>query len=130
MRAVIAGAALSSFLIASQASVAVSPDDFQIKTTSDLVKLCAAEPADPNYTAAIHFCQGFGSGVFQTEQMHQAVSRVAPLYCVPAPMPTRDQAIAGFLKWAKDTPAASGEAPAVGVIHYLISTYPCPAKRR
>lgn len=129
MKTFIAGAALATVLLTTAAHAGVSPEDFQIKTTGELAKLCSDEPTDPDYMAAIHFCQGFGSGVFQTEQLHQAASRARPLYCSPKPMPTRDEAIAGFVKWVHDTPKVADDTPAAGVLQYLMATYPCPTKR-
>ena len=37
---------------------AASEDQFRVRTTSDDVALCTAQPDQPNYVAAIHFCQG------------------------------------------------------------------------
>ncbi|HEY4044989.1 MAG TPA: Rap1a/Tai family immunity protein [Rhodopila sp.] len=130
MKTSIAGAALAAIMATSGVQAGVSSDDFSVKTTGDLVKLCSAETTDPLYAAAIHFCHGFGVGVFETEQLHQTASRAAPLYCAPNPMPTRSQAVAGFVQWAAANPTVTNEVPAAGVLHYLIDTYPCPTKRR
>jgi len=130
MKTSLIGAALAAILLTSGVRAAVSPDDFMIRTTGDLVRLCSADPTDPSYAAAIHFCHGFGAGVYQTEQLHQAASRAAPLYCTPNPPPTRNEAVAGFITWAKASPAVADELPAAGVLHYLMQTYPCPPKHR
>jgi hypothetical protein len=130
MKTSLAGAALATILWTSEAQAAVSTDDFLVRTTGDLVKLCSADRTDPLYAAAIHFCHGFGAGVFQTEQLHQAASRAVPLYCAPNPMPTRNESVAGFVAWARATSAVANEAPAAGVLHYLMQTYPCPTTRR
>jgi len=34
---------------------AVEPDKFLVRTTADLVALCAADPNQENYVAALHF---------------------------------------------------------------------------
>lgn len=130
MKTSLAGTALATILLTSGVQAAVSTDDFLVRTTGDLVKLCSADTTDPLYAAAIHFCHGFGAGVFQTEQLHQAASRAAPLYCAPNPMPTRNESVAGFVAWARATSAVANEAPAAGVLHYLMQTYPCPTTRR
>jgi hypothetical protein len=130
MKRILTGVALATLSLSSGARAAVTQDDFLIRTTSNLVSLCSAEATDPFYAAAVHFCHGFGAGVFQTEQLHQAASRAAPLYCVPTPLPSRNEAVAGFVAWAKATPSATNDAPAEGVLHYLMQTYPCPVRRR
>jgi hypothetical protein len=55
-------AVLALTMAAGPAKAAVTENDFYVRTTNDLVKLCSVDPIDPNYSAAIHFCQGFASG--------------------------------------------------------------------
>jgi hypothetical protein len=117
-------------LATTSAQAAVSQDDFLIRTTGNLVNLCAADAADPLYAPAINFCQAFGAGVFQTQQLYQAASRGKPLYCAPTPLPYRNEAMNGFVTWAKSTPAVTDIVPAAGVLQYLMQTYPCLAKNR
>ncbi len=113
------------------ARATVTEQDFYVRTTADLAKLCSTDPSDPLYTAAIHFCQGFGAGTYQTEQLHQAASRARPLYCMPTdPQPTRNEVLAGFTKWAGVKPNVGGLAPAAGLLEYLMETYPCSAKKK
>ncbi len=110
------------------AGAAVNEQDFYVRTAGDLAKLCSTDPSDPLYSAAIHFCQGFGSGAYQTEQLHRAGSRARPLFCLPAtPEPTRNEVLAGFAKWTAAKPNAASLAPAEGLFEYLMETYPCPS---
>ncbi len=113
------------------AQAADSEQDFYVRTTADLAKLCSTEPSDPLYPAAIHFCQGFGAGAYQAEQLHQAASRARPLFCLPKdPQPTRNEVLAGFTKWAAATPEVGSSAPAEGLFEYLMKTYPCSSKKK
>ena len=124
------GATVVFILAISSAQAAVSQDDFLIRTTGNLVNLCAADATDPLYAPAIYFCQAFGAGVFQTQQLYQAASGGKPLYCMPAPLPTRNEAMNAFVTWAKATPAVTDIVPAAGVMQYLMKTYPCLTKNR
>ena len=45
---------------------------FLMRDTSDPVSLCSAGQTDPLYAAAIHFCQGFGSGAYGVASEYEA----------------------------------------------------------
>jgi hypothetical protein len=107
------------------ARAAVTEDTFQLRTTGDLVELCSAPPTDPMGTAALNFCHGFALGVYRVLVEENAARRVGKLFCTPEGLPTRNEAIADFVQWAKATPAAMPEGPADGVTDYLIHKYPC-----
>lgn len=112
------------------AKAAVTDKEFYVRTTNDLIKLCAVDPTDPGYSAAIHFCHGFASGAYQAEQLHQAGSRAKPLFCIPSGTPpSRNETIAGFITWAQATPAAAGTSPVEGMFEFLMQRYPCAKKR-
>jgi hypothetical protein len=128
MKVTITGAAVVLILTATSAQAAVSQDDFLIRTTGNLVNLCAADTKDPLYAPAVNFCQAFGAGVFQAQQLYQAASRGKPLFCTPTPPPTRNEAMNGFVTWAKATPAVTDIVPAAGIMQYLLQTYPCPTR--
>jgi len=123
-------AVLAAALMPAMAYAAIGEQDFYVRTTADLAKLCAAEPSDPLYPAAIHFCQGFGSGAYQVEQLYHAGSRARPLFCLPMdPQPTRNEVLAGFTKWVGMKPDVGGLAPAEGLFEYMMQTYPCSTKQ-
>ena len=123
--------ALAVVIVPGAAGAAVTEQDFFVRTTGDLAKLCATTSADPLYSAAIHFCQGFGAGAYQAEQLHRAGSRAKPLFCMPTdPLPTRNQVTAGFVAWVAAKPDVAALVPAEGVFEYLMATYPCPGKKR
>lgn len=128
------GAALAAALALcgpiSTGARAATTDNFIVRTTADLVALCATQPGQDNYVAAIHFCQGFASGAYQ---YYLALAQNDPssrFVCLPDPPPTRDQAIAAFVRWAQAN-AAAMSAPAVdSIFRYLGETYPCGAAAR
>ena len=122
--------ALAAAIAPGMANAAVTEQDFYVKTTADLAKLCSTDASDPLYPAAIHFCHGFGSGAYQTEQLHRAGSRAKPLFCLPSdPQPTRNEVLSGFVKWVAAKPSVAGLAPAEGLFEYMMDAYPCPTKK-
>jgi hypothetical protein len=102
-----------------------SETDFQVATTADLVRLCEATPSDATGIAALHFCHGFAVGAYQYHQIVAAAEKKPPLFCEPKPRPTRNEAIAGFLSWAKQNPGAMKAPPVEGIFRYLAQYYPC-----
>lgn len=114
----------------SRTARAATTDDFMVRTTADLVGLCETAPGQENYAAAIHFCQGFASGAYQ---YYLAVAHHSPAsryVCPPDPPPSRDQAIAGFLAWARANSSAMSEPAVESLFRYLGTTYPCTDAQR
>lgn len=103
----------------------VAEANFQVRNTGDLVALCASTAGDRLYTAAQNFCQGFLVGAYQTLQAQQAASR-SPLFCPPAQMPTRNQAVADFVQWTQASPDRMQMPPVDGVASFLVERAPCP----
>jgi len=109
---------------------AANEDQFYVRTTGDYVALCTAEPDQPNYVAAIHFCQGFASGAYQYYSSLADKSPDDRFVCLTSPPPSRDQALAAFVAWVKANPSAQNDPPVDSIFHYLAETYPCsPAKQ-
>jgi hypothetical protein len=102
-----------------------SESAFRITTTGDLVRLCEAEPTDSTGIAALHFCHGFAVGAYQYHQIAAAAENKPPLFCEPNPRPTRNEAVAGFVSWAKQNPKAMETPPVEGIFRYLAQRYPC-----
>lgn len=120
----LAGLALLPFLAIGPAN-AVTEDNFQIKTTTDLVALCAADPKEPLGTAALNFCHGFIVGGIQMHQIHQEANKRHRMFCLPDPTPSRDTAIAEFVSWAKADQARLAMKPFDSMFAYLGGRYPC-----
>jgi hypothetical protein len=116
---------LCAALSLGSAAAQTNPDNFHMRTTEDLVKLCSVEATDPNYVAAIHFCHGFGTGAYQ---YYEAIASKDPndrFVCPPNPPPTRSEAIAGFVAWARANPQFMTDRPVDSLFRYLGTTYPC-----
>lgn len=125
----LAAAALLTATAAASAQTTQAPPerDFQVRTTSDLVRLCEAKPVDPTGIAALHFCQGFAVGAYQYHQIAVAAEQRRPLFCAPNPPPTRNEAIAGFVAWARQNPNQLNTPPVEGMFRFLAQQYPCRA---
>ena len=107
------------------AQAAVTEDNFQLRTTADLVALCTADPAEPMGTAALNFCQGFGVGTYRVLLDVQIAKKRAD-FCMPVPGPTRNDTIAAFSAWANGNPARLASPAEDSVYSFLMAQYPCP----
>jgi hypothetical protein len=121
-------AALAALTVAPlRAQTVASPSEtaFLVTTTGDLVRLCEAQPTDPTGIAALHFCHGFAVGAYQYHQIAAVAENKPPLFCEPNPRPSRNEAIAGFVAWARQSPEAMETPPVEGIFRYLAQRYPC-----
>jgi hypothetical protein len=114
------------FALGQARAAPVTPDDFQLATTANLVSLCSAPNTDPLYTPALNFCHGFAVGTYRAVATMSAASRAKhKMFCLTNSGLTRDQAISAFVVWAKDRPKTLESAPTDGIIEYLAAQYPC-----
>ena len=111
------------------ARAAVTEDEFLLRNTGDLVEVCSAVQADPMYTAAANFCQGFAVGVFRVLQEQDMAERSRHLFCLPNPTPTRNEGIAAFVQWAKADASRMAQPAADGIAAFLADKYKCPRGR-
>ncbi|MDA8232923.1 MAG: Rap1a/Tai family immunity protein [Magnetospirillum sp.] len=118
-------AGIAAAVVSTSAVRATTQEDFHVKTTGDLVDLCATPTSDPLYTAAINFCQGFMVGAYQYHNLAVQAEGRQPLVCPPNPPPTRDESIARFVAWSHSHPSALSTAPVEGMFEFLTQTYPC-----
>ena len=125
----ISGFALCLAVSAGSAQAAITEDSFLVRNTGDLVELCSAAPSDAMYTAASNFCHGFAVGVFRVLQEQDMARKVNHLFCLPNPAPTRNEALASFVRWAKADAARTTQSPADGIAMFLSQQYPCPRGR-
>jgi hypothetical protein len=106
-------------------SSALTRDDFLIRTTQDLLKLCTASESEPLYQAAIGFCHGFATGAYQYYQANTAGAEQAAFVCLPEPPPTRAEAIQPFVAWAQAHPQYLNERPVDSLFRFLGTTFAC-----
>jgi len=121
-----AALAVGTFTLSHAQAATITPDDFQLATTANLVSLCSAPDTDPLYTPARNFCHGFTVGTYRAVATEVAASRAKhKMFCLTNSGLTRDQAINAFVDWAKDRPKTLESSPTDGIIEYLAAQYPC-----
>jgi hypothetical protein len=108
---------------------AATETNFLAKSTGDVVALCSPQSNSVLDNAGINFCDGFAQGVVLTEQQHEAGPRGSKFFCLPDPAPTRNDAMAGFVKWANTSPDRLNMPAVDGLISFLRDSYPCPKHR-
>jgi len=116
---------LVCLLLSGAPASAVEPDKFLVRTTADLVALCAADPNQENYVAALHFCHGFASGAYQFYSTIAAAIPNERFVCPPNPPPTRTAAINEFVAWTKQNPNFDSAPPVDSMFRFLGTRYPC-----
>jgi len=125
MRKTLSALGVAMILFSAQ-SVAVTPNDFEVSTTRDLVKLCKVSPGADLYNAAQAFCLGYVDGAWDYHQALTAGASFKAIVC-PGPDVTRDQAVDVFLAWAKKNSKLVGDETAVhGVMRAFSNKWPCP----
>lgn len=103
---------------------AVQPIHFEVRDNADLVALCTTPPTDPNYVAAIHFCQGFGVGFVRYHEALKEGKDFQPLFCFPQGV-TRNQAFETYVAYSKAHPEYDTSRVADALLKFLVETYPC-----
>ncbi|HEV7264354.1 MAG TPA: Rap1a/Tai family immunity protein [Falsiroseomonas sp.] len=109
-------------LLAAPAASAVEERSFAVRNTRQFVDLCATPATDPAYAQAMQFCHGFTAGALS---YHRAQARpgTGAQYCnLP---PTRQQAAASFVSWARNNPRVMDENPANALFRYLDANHAC-----
>jgi hypothetical protein len=128
LKHIIMGAALSAALLPAAANAATE-QNFNARTTEDLVALCSAEPTDAKGTAALNFCHGFAQGAVSVEMERVAASKQRRPFCFPNPTPPRSTTLEEFVKWARANPAHMPDRPVDGLLAFLSERFPCPVKK-
>jgi Rap1a immunity proteins len=122
-------ALVALLILAPSVAVAVTEDNFRLRNGGDLVELCAVGDTDALRIAAIHMCHGFGAGTYQTIQALTGRQKLPRLICPPDPPPTRNEAVAAFVAWARQNSQYLGEPPVDLIGRFLMVRYPCPADK-
>jgi hypothetical protein len=105
---------------------AVTDEDFQVKTTQNLLNLCTVPVSDPRAQEAIHFCHGYLVGAYQYHIAETGGPDITRrLVCIPPSGVTRNEAIAMFVEWAKARPQFMNESPVDTEFRFLIEKWPC-----
>ncbi len=116
-------------LLVPSATYAATETNFGAATTADLVELCSATPDNAIGTAAVNFCEGFAQGAVSVQMQNMAAFRGPKLFCMPNPPPSRNEALAEFVTWARASPDRMTGRSTDGLMRFLSERYPCPQSR-
>ena len=108
---------------------AVEPISFEIRNNADLLAVCSAQPNEPNYVAAIHFCHGFGVGFSRYHDALKEGKDFSPVFCFPETV-TRTQVLNEYVRYSKAHPEYDKDSVGDVVTKFLVETYPCKAKTK
>jgi Rap1a immunity proteins len=107
------------------AMAAVTDEDFEVKTTRNLLNLCAVSADDPRAKEAIQMCQGYLVGAYAYYAAENSGKDSMRLVCMPNPVPSRNEAVAMFVEWAKARPQYLNEVPVDSEFRFLSEKWPC-----
>ena len=119
---------LTVLAAASVQAAPLSQEDFKVRTTGDLVKLCSTPASDPMYTEARGFCLGYLDGAHDYHAALTAGDEFDPIAC-PGGDVTRDQVVKVVIQWAKRNNRKLETEDAIhGVMRAVSDEWPCPGK--
>jgi hypothetical protein len=124
-RKLIPALVVASFLVPGLAGAAVTDEDFVLSTTRNLVNLCSVSAQDPRAKEAIQMCEGYMLGAYHFYLATSSGKSDMRLVCMPNPTPSRNEAIAMFVEWAKANPQYMNEAPVEAEFRFLSAKWPC-----
>ncbi len=107
-------------------ALAADHKEFDLRNAQDLVNLCAVPDGDAMAEAGRSFCYGYLSGVYQYYVAIQDRGKTsAPKICIPDPKPSRAQAAALFVDWAKANGRYMQEPAVDSLGRFAQATWPC-----
>jgi hypothetical protein len=109
--------------LASPAAAADS-SNFSLKTTRDLVALCASDPDQSLYAEALQSCYGFLAGVAQLHRALVGTGDIKPIAC-PQYEVTRETLAAVFLDWTRAHPDSLDQPPVESLKRVAAAEWPC-----
>lgn len=128
MRLAMAGICAALLLAApASAQQRLNSENFNVRTTGDLVRLCATATNDPQYLEALGWCHGYGRGALDYHRASTPTG-ATPLFCPPQTPPTWPETLRRFLTWANGAPGRMNTPSVEGVFRFLVDTYPCPRR--
>ena len=116
---------LAGFLVPGLAGAAVTDEDFVLATTQNLVNLCSVSASDPRAKEAIQMCEGYMVGAYHYYLATNSGKNDMRLVCMPNPPPSRNDAVAMFVAWARANPQYMKEAPVDSDFRFLSAKWPC-----
>jgi hypothetical protein len=104
---------------------ALSEEDFQAKTTQNILNLCTASPEDPLFAHAVNFCHGYLVGAFHYYLASVSGPEGKRFVCPPDPRPSRNETIRMFTEWVKMHPEFWNDPPVESEFRFLSEIWSC-----
>ncbi len=98
-------------------------EDFQLRTSADLLDICTLGPDDPDSVVAKAFCYGFIEGAAHYDEALADGTKVK-IFCGPDTL-TRGQAVDEFVAFVRANPQYMTEAPVNTIFRALVAKWPC-----
>ena len=106
-------------VVASMQTQAITPDNYDVSTTGDLIALCSVSVDDPLYNAAMGFCLGY---IDAAMDYHEALT-------CPDTKVAREEVVGAFVDWSNhNAQYLEVETPVQGVMRAAAEKWPCPRK--
>lgn len=107
-------------------SFCATAEEYLIRNTEDLIKLCAESPESADFMSAIHFCHGYTLGAYDFfDRTSLAMDPETRLVCVKPPYPSRNKVIADFVSWTRTHPHYLKDPAVDTLFRYLSEVFPC-----
>jgi Rap1a immunity proteins len=100
-------------------------DDYQLRTSGDLLDICALDESHVNYWEARGFCLGFLAGGIHLHAALAVADDFPALVC-PAEGVTRSDVAETFVAYAQAHPEHLDEPPMETVFRAVVDRWPCP----
>jgi hypothetical protein len=119
----IAHSVMAAAMLGAATGFAADSNNFQLRDTADLVRVCNVPRDDAHYLNATGFCHGVLVGAYR--YYDSTVKAANRFICPPNPIPTRAKVMGEFVKWANANPKYMKDAAMDTLFRYLAETYPC-----
>jgi hypothetical protein len=92
-----------------------------VLSTQELATVCKT-PASPESRS---FCIGYVTAIYDTYLATRNPKTSQSNICIKQPAPTRDEVIAGYMKWVQDNPPAASSPASGTFLRFLTVRFPC-----
>jgi hypothetical protein len=99
-------------------------DDYQLRTSGDLLDICALDSSNSQYWEARGFCLGYFAGGIDLHEALAGANDFPRLAC-PGGRVTREEVVETFVTYAQAHPEYLGERPMDTVFRAVIDRWPC-----
>jgi hypothetical protein len=100
-------------------------DDYQLRTSADLLDICALDTVHADYWEARGFCLGYVAGGIDLHDA-LAVADDFPQIACPTQGVTRNDVVEAFVSYAQAHPEHLDERPMDTVFRAVTDRWPCP----